>query len=66
MAVIVIVSLASCRKRYSCACDRIDGYNNSPVHMEYYLGKKTKADAERDCFSKETAIYMYKYTCHLN
>lgn len=64
--ILALVSLASCRKRYSCACDRVDGIQLAPVHVEYYLGKKTKADAERDCYSKQTAIYQYRYTCRLN
>ncbi|MBX2907547.1 MAG: hypothetical protein KF744_15990 [Taibaiella sp.] len=66
LALIVFVSLASCRKRYSCACDRVDGLYLSPIHVEYYLGKRTKADAERECYAKQTAIYQYNYTCKLN
>lgn len=63
----LFVALASCRKRYSCACDiNMPGYNYTPRHVEYYLGKVSKADAERECQGKQTAIYNYSYTCRLN
>jgi len=63
MGVVLVASLASCKKDYTCTCTYNDGAGSTGSGS--YTYKDTKKNAEANCEANEVAVGSTSWKCEL-